>query len=150
MNGHAPRRQRLLVLLAGFFGLAVTSTLSIVPGTGVAEVIRAGAAAAANSAGNREPAAKAALNRDRRTAATWNRLTSVDAAYLWYRHAQWTSTHDTHASTVHGQVAVLHLDAVTPGAAVQRTGVTPERSVVPRSVHLAVALGRGPPSSTGS
>ncbi|WP_067485176.1 hypothetical protein [Actinomadura hibisca] len=43
-------RRRLLLVLAGFFGLAVTATLSAVPEQGVAEVIRAGATASAPAA----------------------------------------------------------------------------------------------------
>ncbi|MFC9972944.1 hypothetical protein ACFVH6_18835 [Spirillospora sp. NPDC127200] len=59
-------RRRLLLVLAGFFGLAVTATLSVVPGHGAAEVIRAGVAAAANSAADRPPAAVRLDERSRR------------------------------------------------------------------------------------
>jgi hypothetical protein len=154
------RQRRLLMLLAGFFGFAVTATLSIVPGSGVAEVIRAGTAAAANSAGNRETAARsAALNRDRRPAAVWQRLVAVDAAHFWrhadaahlWRQADAFSHHLRYGSSPDtAQHAVLPQDVTVPDLGAHRADVTPTRAAAPRSVHLGAVKVRGPPPGTGS
>ncbi|WP_242885562.1 hypothetical protein [Actinomadura litoris] len=151
MRDRTARQRRLLALLAGFFGFAVTATLSIVPGSGVAEVIRAGTAAAANSAGNRETAARsAALSRDRRPAAVWQRLVAVDAAHLWRQadafshHLRFGSSPDT------AQHAVLPPDAAAPDLGTHRADATPTRAAVPKSVHLGSVKARGPPPRTGS
>ncbi|WP_242900997.1 hypothetical protein [Actinomadura terrae] len=151
MRDRTARQRRLLMLLAGFFGFAVTATLSIVPGSGVAEVIRAGTAAAANSAGNREAAGRsAALNRDRRPAAVWQRLATVDAAHFW-RQADAFSHHLQYGSSPDAsQHAVLHSDVTVPDLGLHRADVTPTRVAVPQSIHLGAVKVRGPPSGTGS
>jgi hypothetical protein len=69
VNGHTSLRQRLLTLLAGFFGFVMTAVFSAIPGSAVADVIRIGATETANAAGTGASAATvASLDRDRRSA----------------------------------------------------------------------------------
>ena len=76
MSVHVFRRRRLVLLLAGLFSFIMTAALSVIPGYGITDVVRAGAAAATHSAGNRStlPPAKA-FDKDGRA-----QPTSADAA----------------------------------------------------------------------
>ncbi|QXJ24480.1 hypothetical protein AGRA3207_005813 [Actinomadura graeca] len=150
VNSRTSRQRRLLTLLAGFFGLAVTATLSIVPGSGVAEVIRAGTAAAANGAGSREAAARAAVNRDRRATAVWNRWTAADAAYLWHRYGPSPDAKPLSHTGAHAQHAVLPAGTSSPGRGTRPAFAAAPCAVPPKSAHLSAVQVRGPPTITGS
>ncbi|WP_067455687.1 hypothetical protein [Actinomadura macra] len=155
MNGHTSRHQRLLMLLAGFFGFAVTATLSIVPGSGVAEVIRAGTAAAANSAGSRDAARTAAANRDRRSTAVWNRFATADAAYRWHRYRPsagtkpFFHTEPFFQTGAHAQHAALPSEIAAARPGTYPAGAIASRTMALPSAHLSAVQVRGPPTSTG-
>ncbi|MGI5164003.1 hypothetical protein ACQEU3_06570 [Spirillospora sp. CA-253888] len=116
-----PARRRLLLVLAGLFGLAVTATLSVVPGQGTAEVIRAGVAAAADSVGDRSPAVVRPVRLDERP-----------------RHVPHASEH-----------ACIRPPATLPAPDHCRVRAK-TRHVAPPSPPLSAAQVRGPPSDTGS
>ncbi|MQY05140.1 hypothetical protein [Actinomadura macrotermitis] len=126
MNEHVCRHQRLLAVLAGLFGFAVTATLSAVPGSGVAEVIRAGTAAAAATAVN-------------------GRAQAAEAVAVRYAP-------DDHrrSGPSGGYAAIAGHGPAAPGPA--RTGARAGAAAdgLPPSVPSSAVKVRGPPSSTGS
>jgi hypothetical protein len=133
VHEHASRRRRLLILLAGFFGIAVTTTVSVTPASGAAEMIRAGAAAAANTVST-SPSVK---SRHAHTTAdkAWK---SFCAAYALH----WGQDSCGHSATVPEHVA---LSAALPVPVPLTSAET-----APHTAVLASALRvRGPPSVTG-
>jgi len=134
VHEHASRRRRLLILLAGFFGVAITTTVSVTPASGAAEMIRAGTAAAANTVST-SPSAKS-----RRTHTTadkaWKSFCSAHAMHWGKGGCDRSVAPAEHVALV----------AAAPATAIAATGEAEASSAV-----LASALRvRGPPSITGS
>ncbi|MBO2458840.1 hypothetical protein [Actinomadura violacea] len=140
MDDRTSRQRRLVRLLAGFFGFALTATLSVVPNAAAVEIVRIGTAAAASGAGSRGLASSPA--RDRRSAPAWPRFSAADV-HLWKR-----------LGFVSGETQSPHaaLPSAAPDLALQRVRVAAARSrtAVPASVHTGTVQVRGPPISTGS
>ncbi|WP_433333518.1 hypothetical protein [Spirillospora sp. CA-294931] len=159
MNSHISRRRRLLMLLAGLFGFVVTTAFSVFPGTsGLAEVVRAGTAAAANIAGSRAPAARADARGPTRTAVQVtvrafvpDRTTARAGGLGAVRNAgtgvwlprQAAPAPSEHVATPH---AYLAFEVLLPPAVAQ--GVAEPGVLLPRVAASSVQV-RGPPSYTG-
>lgn len=140
MEHRTSRERRLVMLLAGFFGFAMTATLSVVPNAAAVEIVRIGTAAAASGTGSRGLAASPA--RDRRSTPAWPRFSAADV-HLWKRLGFVSGEKP-------GQHAVL--PSAAPDLALQRVRVAAARSrtVVPASVRTGTVQVRGPPLRTGS
>ncbi|MFG2000463.1 hypothetical protein ACGFNU_15080 [Spirillospora sp. NPDC048911] len=139
---HVVRRQRVLMLLAGFFGFAVASTISVFPGTsGVADLVRTGTAAAANSVTTRTSATKAATpqHRDRGAAKAW-RTTYGPGAVQWAI----SRAHDTTVASDHHDVAVLRPPHAPGVAGFSIPVVAGGESALPAVARSTVKV-RGPP-----
>jgi hypothetical protein len=134
------RQRRLVMLLAGLFGFAMTATLSVVPSAAAVEIVRIGTAAAASGTGSRGLAASPV--RDRRTAPARPRFSAADV-HLWKRLG-------LVSSATQGQHAAL--PSAAPDLALQRVRVAAARSrtALPASVHAGAVQVRGPPLRTGS
>ncbi|KAB2377452.1 hypothetical protein [Actinomadura montaniterrae] len=140
MDDRTSRQRHLVRLLAGFFGFALTATLSVVPNAAAVEIVRVGTAAAASGAGSRGLASSPA--RERRSAPAWPRFSAADV-HLWKRLGFVSPER-------HGDHSVL--PSAAPDLALQRVRAAAARSrtVVPASVHIGTAPVRGPPTCTGS
>ncbi|MWA00619.1 hypothetical protein F8568_009550 [Actinomadura sp. LD22] len=141
MDDRTSRQRRLLMLLAGLFGFAMTATLSAVPNAAAVEIVRVGTAAAASGAGSRGIAPS--LARDRRAAPAWPRFSAADV-HLWKRLG-------FGAGETRSPHAVLP-SAAAPDPALRRVRAAAawSRTVVPASVHTGTVQVRGPPIGTGS
>ncbi|GAA4634157.1 hypothetical protein GCM10023196_074590 [Actinoallomurus vinaceus] len=165
VNGRTSSQQRLLTLLAGFFGFVMTAVLAAIPGTAVADVMRAGGTESANTAGTGGSAATvASLDRGRRSART---AVAADTARILGRgtpaHVVPPEAPDTAAAQAtardvlrfaaagahHAGVVVL---PVGTGAGEGRrvADVIAARSVAPPAVFTSAVRLRGPPPGTGS
>jgi hypothetical protein len=140
VSDRTSRQRRLVMLLAGFFGFAMTATLSVVPNAAAVEIVRIGTAAAASGAGSRGIASSPA--RDRRSTAAWPRFSAADV-HLWQRLG--FSTGETQSP--HAVLPSAVLDAALRRV---RVAAVRSRTVVPASVRSGTVQVRGPPIRTGS
>jgi hypothetical protein len=140
------------MLLAGFFGLAITTTVSVTPASGVAEVIRAGAASAANTLGTRAAATRTvststpAPSSLTPAAPTWRAACGADSVRwaIWQAH---NGSHKDAAAPAHVAAAWSAATSAESGTPAART---PERAVVLQAAAVSAVQVRGPPSRTGS
>lgn len=139
MNDRTSRQRRLLMLLAGFFGVAMTATLSVVPNAAAVEFVRYGSAAASSGEGSRGSASSPV--RSRRSTPARPRFSAADV-HLWKRLGFGSADKQSRHSVLPSDVSETAVHAGRVAAAVART-------VVPASVHLSTAQVRGPPSGTG-
>ncbi|MFI0450370.1 hypothetical protein [Actinomadura sp. 6N118] len=143
-GGHVARRQRVLMLLAGFFGFAVAGTISVFPGTtGVAELLRTGTLAAANSATTRTSVAKALTpeHRSRVAAKAWQTACGADA--VRWAISQAHASEKTIASD-HHDVAVLRPPRVPSATGSSAPAAAKRGSALPAVARSTVQV-RGPP-----
>ncbi|KAB2352285.1 hypothetical protein [Actinomadura rudentiformis] len=143
-GGQVVHRQRVLMLLAGFFGFAVAGTISVFPGTtGVAELLRTGTLAAANSVTTRTSVAKAVTpeHRTRVAAKAWQTACGADA--VRWAVSQAHACEKTIASD-HHDVAVLR-PPHAPGVAGTSMPAAAERGSALPAVARSTVHVRGPP-----
>ncbi|MDL4819648.1 hypothetical protein [Actinomadura opuntiae] len=140
MSDRTSRQRRLVMLLAGFFGFAMTATLSVVPNAAAVEIVRIGTAAASSGAGSRGQAPAPA--RDRRAGPAWPGFSAADV-HLWKRLGFGSGETQSHHCV---------LPSAIPDAALgqHRLTVAAARAWVPASVHTSAVPVRGPPFGTGS
>lgn len=122
MSGRIHRHQRTLVLLAGLLGVLIGTPAAAAGGSGAAELVRAGAAVAANSVRSQPAAGNSAT----------------------VHHARPYGTHQTPAYA-------SHLTATAEPAVPAHHGrVPPARTHPATAVAASPRQVRGPPSITGT
>ncbi|MFB4300731.1 hypothetical protein [Actinomadura sp. NTSP31] len=139
MSDRTSRQRRLVMLLAGFFGFAMTATLSVVPNAAAVEIVRIGTAAASSGAGSRGQASS--LARDRRSVPAWPRFSAADVQ-LWWRLGFGSGETQSHHSVLPSAVSAAALQS-------SRLKAAAARAWVPASVHTSAIAVRGPPFGTG-
>lgn len=128
MEGWAVRsqvadRRRLLTLLAGFFGFAITAVFSVIPGTTASDVVRARTLEVTSSPATAAPAAQ-------------GRLRTVVVRVV-------------RATSDHGVTTPARELAYAPPSSADRSPITGRRSAVLPTLSISAVRLRGPPSGTG-
>ncbi|GAA1551074.1 hypothetical protein GCM10009678_37470 [Actinomadura kijaniata] len=150
-----PLRRRLLLLIAGFFGVAVGAALPALlgaAGTGHADAVRSGTPAAAQSA-CREQAGRAVAGERRDTPA---RAPGARPTVFWaglpaahWHHGHWDHGPADRAVAAYDHAVAVLADAFAAGERRSRAAAANGRAAALPGLAPSAVRERGPPASTG-